>query len=107
MKHILFLMSDTGGGHRAAARAIEAALAVRYPGQFTTELIDCWKEYTPFPLSKAPELYTPWINYNPTSYSALFWLNDQVSARGVRRAFYTLSSCIRICDACTATIPPM
>lgn len=78
MTHILFLMSDTGGGHRAAARAIEAALTLRYPGQFTTELVDCWKDYTPFPLNAMPDMYTPWINYSPSSYSALFWLNDQV-----------------------------
>ncbi len=81
MPHILFLMSDTGGGHRAASRAIETALNMRYPGQFTTELVDVWKHYTPFPLNTMPEVYTPWINRNPTSYSALFWLNDQVLSR--------------------------
>lgn len=78
MTHILFLMSDTGGGHRAAARAITAALADRYPGQFTTEMVDCWRDYMPFPLNNMPDLYTPWINHSPSSYSALFWLNDQV-----------------------------
>jgi 1,2-diacylglycerol 3-beta-galactosyltransferase len=88
MTHILFLMSDTGGGHRAAARAIEAALNERYAGQFTTELVDCWRDYTPFPLNNMPDLYTPWINHSPSSYSALFWLNDQVlSARSSGRLY--------------------
>jgi 1,2-diacylglycerol 3-beta-galactosyltransferase len=88
MTHILFLMSDTGGGHRAAARAIEAALNQRYPGEFTSELVDCWKDYTPFPLNTMPEVYTPWINSSPESYSALFWLNDQVlSARNSSRLY--------------------
>ncbi len=71
-------MSDTGGGHRAAARAIEAALTVHHAGQFTTELVDVWKDYTPFPLSTMPEFYTPWVNTSPSSYSALFWLNDNI-----------------------------
>ncbi len=88
MTHILFLMSDTGGGHRAACRAIEAALNHRYPNQFTCEMVDCWKDYTPFPLNNMPELYTPWINRNPYSYSALFWLNDQLlSARNSSRLY--------------------
>jgi 1,2-diacylglycerol 3-beta-galactosyltransferase len=82
MTHILFLMSDTGGGHRAAARAIEFALNERYPGQFTSELVDCWKDYTPFPLSTMPDVYTPWINYGQPSYSALFWLNDHLISAG-------------------------
>lgn len=81
MPHILFLMSDTGGGHRAAARAIEAALNIRHPGLFTTELVDVWKHYTPFPLNTMPDVYTPWINRNPSSYSALFWLQDRVISR--------------------------
>ncbi len=80
MPHILFLMSDTGGGHRAASRAIEAALNVHHSGQFTTELVDVWKDYTPYPLNTMPDVYTPWINTSAGSYSALFWLNDNVLA---------------------------
>jgi len=71
-------MSDTGGGHRAAARAIEAALTERYPGQFTCELVDVWREYTPFPLNSVPDVYGPWVKLSPGSYSALFWLGDRL-----------------------------
>ncbi len=78
MPHILFLMSDTGGGHRAASRAIEAALQETHPGQFTTELVDVWKDYTPFPLNTAPESYSKWVNVSPGSYSAYFWLGDRL-----------------------------
>ena len=38
MKRIVFLMSDPGGGHRAAADAIRAALDQRYPGAYTYAL---------------------------------------------------------------------
>jgi 1,2-diacylglycerol 3-beta-galactosyltransferase len=80
MPHILFLMSDTGGGHRAAARAIEAALQVRHPDQVTVELVDLWKDYMPFPLSTMPRTYAHWINRSPSTYSAQFWANERLFA---------------------------
>lgn len=86
MTHVLFLMSDTGGGHRAAARAIDAALRDRYPSQFTTEMVDVWRDYTPFPLNTVPDVYGPWVNIHPASYSAVFWINDNLLApRGKTR----------------------
>src|SRR5512143_2503397 len=78
-KHILFIMSDTGGGHRAASRAIEAALQDSHPGEFTTELVDVWKDYTPFPFNTAPESYSRWVNVSPASYSAYFWVGDRLA----------------------------
>ena len=35
-KKILFLLSDTGGGHRASAMAISEAVETLYPGQYET-----------------------------------------------------------------------
>lgn len=32
-KKVMILMSDTGGGHRASAKALEDALEELYPGQ--------------------------------------------------------------------------
>ncbi len=52
-------MSDTGGGHRAAAQALQSAFAVRYPGQFQVEIVDLWAEYTPWPVNQLPRLYSP------------------------------------------------
>lgn len=57
MKKILFLFSDTGGGHRSATEAIIEALELDYPGVFDIEMVDVFKEYAPRPLDKAPELY--------------------------------------------------
>ncbi|HNT30554.1 MAG TPA: glycosyltransferase [bacterium] len=44
MKKILILFSDTGGGHRAGAEAIKAALEELYPGQVDIMLTDGFKE---------------------------------------------------------------
>src|SRR5260221_12607062 len=78
MPHILFLMSDTGGGHRAAARAIEAALQQSHPNEFTTQLVDVWKEYYPFPFNTLPRNYSRWVNVSPATYSAQYWVTDRV-----------------------------
>jgi 1,2-diacylglycerol 3-beta-galactosyltransferase len=78
MPHILFLMSDTGGGHRAAAGAIEAALQQQHPGEFTTQLVDVWKDYYPFPFNTLPRNYSRWVNSSPGSYSAQYWIMDRV-----------------------------
>jgi len=37
---VLFLVADTGGGHRAAARAVSQALGQRYPGMFAPVFCD-------------------------------------------------------------------
>lgn len=57
--HILFLFSDTGGGHRSAAEAIIEALDLEFPGHFTTEMVDFFKDYAPPPFEMAPRLYAP------------------------------------------------
>jgi 1,2-diacylglycerol 3-beta-galactosyltransferase len=60
-RRVLILMSDTGGGHRAAAEAIRDALMQRHGDQVSVELIDVFRAYTPFPFKYAPELYPWWI----------------------------------------------
>jgi 1,2-diacylglycerol 3-beta-galactosyltransferase len=54
---VLFLFSDTGGGHRSAAEAIIEALQLESPGSFDIELVDVFKRYAPPPLNLAPAAY--------------------------------------------------
>jgi len=56
-KRILFLISDTGGGHRAAANAIIEGLEQLYPGQLETSVVD-FLRYAPPPLRYSPEIYS-------------------------------------------------
>ena len=56
-KRIVFLFSDTGGGHRSAAEAIIEGLDLEYPGCFTTDMVDFFKEYSPPPLNQAGPMY--------------------------------------------------
>lgn len=55
--HVLFLFSDTGGGHRSAARSIIEALNIYFPGQVTTEMLDFFVEYAPPPFDMAVTTY--------------------------------------------------
>jgi len=55
--HILFLFSDTGGGHRAAMDAIIEALQLEYGGAITIEMVDFLKEYAPPPYNQLPRFY--------------------------------------------------
>jgi 1,2-diacylglycerol 3-beta-galactosyltransferase len=55
--HIIFLFSDTGGGHRSAAEAIIEALGLEFPREFTYEMIDFFADYSPPPLNLAGPTY--------------------------------------------------
>lgn len=59
MLRILIVMSDTGGGHRASAQALQAAFAARFPGRFQVEIVDLWTDYTPWPVNQMPRVYSP------------------------------------------------
>jgi 1,2-diacylglycerol 3-beta-galactosyltransferase len=48
-KKVLFLMSDTGGGHRASSKALVNALERLYPGKIDAEIVDIWTEHAGWP----------------------------------------------------------
>ena len=54
---ILFLFSDTGGGHRSATEAIIEALQIEFDDQVTTQMVDIFHDIAPRPLSYAPKWY--------------------------------------------------
>jgi 1,2-diacylglycerol 3-beta-galactosyltransferase len=71
-KRILFLMSDTGGGHRAAALAIEEAIHHLYPETYQTYVEDIWKHHTPWPVNKIPNTYA-WLTGPGLPLWRLMW----------------------------------
>lgn len=89
MKRILFLFSDTGGGHRAAAEAIRDALVIRHPEEASIEMVDVFRDYTPFPFKYMPEMY-PWIiNRSKSSWALSYHLtNSNRSARLITNGVY-------------------
>lgn len=96
-KRILFIMSDTGGGHRAAAEAIAAALVEQHGDDVSIELVDVFRGYSPFPFKYMPEFY-PWlINKSKSSWGIGYKLSDsRTNARTLARSMYvTMESGIK------------
>jgi 1,2-diacylglycerol 3-beta-galactosyltransferase len=73
--HILFLFSDTGGGHRSAAEAIIEALQLEYNDTISTEMIDVFKEYAPRPLNQLPAWYPKMVRV-PQAWGLGYHLSD-------------------------------
>lgn len=88
-KRVLVLMSDTGGGHRAAAEAIQHAAQTRYPNELIFELVDVFREYTPFPFKYSPEVYPIWVNYAGPTWKFNFAVtNAPLRSEIVSHLFY-------------------
>ncbi len=90
---ILFLIADTGAGHRSAANAIRNAIelltrqeaqiigktqkddrlaSTTPPSPYRIEIIDVFEEYSRFPLREAMKLYGPTIRHNPRLFGEVF-----------------------------------
>ena len=76
---VLFLFSDTGGGHRSAAEAIIESLELMYPGKIETEMLDIFRAAPP-PLGLAIPTY-PAMARMP-----LLWGSGYKMSNGRRRA---------------------
>jgi 1,2-diacylglycerol 3-beta-galactosyltransferase len=88
-KRILFLISDTGGGHRSGALAIGAALdEIGGPDTFEWRIEDIGN-HCGFPLSQLGPAYSAALRFAPPVYGALFY------ATNGRRRFRSL---VRVCE---------
>lgn len=56
-KRVLMLISDTGGGHRASAEAVEAMMEQLRPGEIDVRIVDVYTEYCPFPFNTFVDSY--------------------------------------------------
>ncbi|MGD0833566.1 MAG: glycosyltransferase [Candidatus Dormibacteria bacterium] len=69
---LLFLIADTGGGHRAAATAVARHLAERHPGEFDVHIVDPFVTAAPRVAGRTTGLYGPLIQHAPWLWGALF-----------------------------------
>jgi 1,2-diacylglycerol 3-beta-galactosyltransferase len=72
---ILFLFSDTGGGHRSAAEAVVEALHLEFGDEIGTEMVDIFKQYAPRPFNHVPELYPKMVRL-PQAWGLGYLLSD-------------------------------
>ncbi len=88
-KRALFLISDTGGGHRSAANAITAALdEIQEPAAFEHRIDDV-AAHCSFPLTQLGWGYSTALRYAPPVYGALYY------ATNGRRRYKAL---VRFCE---------
>ena len=88
-KRALFLISDTGGGHRSAANAITAALdEIKTPNSFEHRIDDV-AAHCAFPMTQLGLSYSLALRYAPPLYGALYY------ATNGRRRYKAL---VRFCE---------
>ena len=69
-KKVLMLISDTGGGHRASAHALEAAMLKEM--DMEVKVVDVWTEYGRFPWNKMAAGY-PFCCKYPAIWKAMYY----------------------------------
>jgi 1,2-diacylglycerol 3-beta-galactosyltransferase len=84
---VLFLFSDTGGGHRSATEAIIEVLKRDYSMWVETHMVDVFKEYAPPPLDRMPDLYPDMVRY-PHLWGLGYKLSDGPQAAFLDIAFW-------------------
>jgi len=86
---ILILFSDTGGGHRAAAKALDQAIHQLEPGARVTKLDPLMgEESSPRLVRRLAGLYSPIIQRSPALWGALYHgLNNRPAFAAVRGVF--------------------
>lgn len=74
---VLFLVADTGGGHRSAARAVAGALLRDHPGRFVPEVLDPLSgPVSSRPLQRLVRLYGAVTRHAPWAWGALYRATD-------------------------------
>ncbi|MBN1220752.1 MAG: glycosyltransferase [Anaerolineae bacterium] len=90
-KRILILMSDTGGGHRAAAEAIREALIYLYHDTVAVTIVDAWRNHIAWPINRLGAAYG-WI------VNKALW---------VWKGFWLLENEPKIIDTCLKLLYPL
>jgi 1,2-diacylglycerol 3-beta-galactosyltransferase len=76
-KKILYLFSDTGGGHRSAANAIINAVDHLHKEKYSQKMVDVFATCSGF-LNMFAKLYGPVIKFYPKMWGQLYyWLDDE------------------------------
>lgn len=77
-RRFLFLFSDTGGGHRAAAQAVRDELARLYGDRAAVELVDIFVALARWPFSRFPAWYPAMVGLHGVPWGVGFRLTDCV-----------------------------
>jgi len=76
VKRFLFVISDTGGGHRASARAIQGEMNRLYGNAALVDIADIFVESERWPLRNFPRWYPTIIGLNSIPWGITYHLSD-------------------------------
>jgi 1,2-diacylglycerol 3-beta-galactosyltransferase len=82
---LLFLIADTGGGHRAGATAVARRLALDRPGEFEVHIVDPAAAASPGVLARTEALYGPLIQHARWAWAALYHATNSRAAVSLMR----------------------
>jgi 1,2-diacylglycerol 3-beta-galactosyltransferase len=88
--NVVFLFSDTGGGHRSAAEAIIEAMNKMYADSFTAEMVDFYKDWGRGPLSRMPELYPEMVKARGLWKASFYATDGRTQARLMTASLWPL-----------------
>ena len=102
---LLFLIADTGGGHRASASAVARHLAGCRPGGYHTYILDPFADAAPRIVGRVTATYSPLIRHAPWLWGALYHATNSRAAVAAMRAsvLHLVEPGLR--DICTAVRP--
>ena len=92
-KQVLILMSDTGGGHRSAAGAIQEGLLYLYGDNVSVSIVDAWRDYAIWPVNRIADTYGWTVNRALWIWKGLWHLEKKpYFIKALFYAFYPLAA---------------
>ncbi|MBV9101478.1 MAG: glycosyltransferase [Candidatus Dormibacteraeota bacterium] len=77
---LLFLIADTGGGHRASANAVAGQLNRDFPGTYEIRIVDPFAEGSPRAIGGTADLYGPITRHVRWGWGALYHATNSRAA---------------------------
>lgn len=103
--NLLFLIADTGGGHRASAAAVARHLAATSPGRYRSFLLDPFADAAPALVGRVAAAYSPLIRHAPWLWGALYHATDSRPAVAALRATVLRLVAPGLREVCAAVRP--
>lgn len=82
---LLFLIADTGGGHRAGATAVARRILADRPGEFDIRIVDPVATGSPAVLGRTAELYGPLIQHASWLWAGMYHATNSRAAVSLLR----------------------
>eukprot|EP00612_Vaucheria_litorea_P006265 CAMPEP_0171482632 /NCGR_PEP_ID=MMETSP0946-20130122/7615_1 /TAXON_ID=109269 /ORGANISM="Vaucheria litorea, Strain CCMP2940" /LENGTH=471 /DNA_ID=CAMNT_0012014749 /DNA_START=122 /DNA_END=1533 /DNA_ORIENTATION=+ len=95
---VLFLISDTGGGHRASAQALDSAFNILYPNRIKIEVIDILTEHSNWPMNSSVSAYQ-YAAKNPIVWRIMYEIARFPLSRHLSNEIMGLQNCGMFIDA--------